>query len=30
MEEKIKELRAAIEAAGAAVTHEAELSDAWQ
>lgn len=30
MEEKIKELRAAIEAAGAAVTNEAELSDFWQ
>lgn len=30
MEEKIKELRAAIEQAGAAVTNEAELSAFWQ
>ena len=30
MEEKIKELRAAIEQAGAAVASEAELSDFWQ
>ena len=30
MEEKIKELRAAIEQAGAAVTSEAELSEFWQ
>ena len=30
MEDKIKELRAAIEAAGAAVADEAQLSDFWQ
>ena len=30
MEEKIKELRAAIEQAGAAVASQAELSDSWQ
>ena len=30
MEEKIKELRAAIEQAGAAVTDKAQLSDFWQ
>ena len=30
MEEKIKELRAAIEEAAAAVTDQAQLSDFWQ
>ena len=30
MEEKIKELRAAIEQASAAVTDKAQLSDFWQ